>query len=340
MVQHLVDGARHRRRVEREEPEHDEAEVRDRGVGDELLQVRLHGRHQRAVDDAGDGEADHERRRRLHRAREEGQREAEEPVGPHLEQHARQDDRAAGRRLDVRVGEPGVEREERHLDGEGEREGGEQPELLAGREGEPREPRLVGEARRPGHAPGAVEDRDQHEEAAGHREEHELERRVDAARPAPHPDQEVHRDEHDLPEDVEEEHVEGDERAEHAGLEHEQEGEELLHPAVDVAPRGEHDDRREHGGEQHEEEAHAVHAQAVLDPPLRDPGHLLGHLEARDADLEAPEHLEREHERHEREGERRAPDAAHLLARQERQQGRARERGEDDERQQHQRVIQ
>src|SRR5207245_11140307 len=85
---------------------------------------------------------------------------------------------------DVGVGEAGVEREARHLGREGEREGREEPELLAGREGEPREPGLVGEARRPRHAPGAVEDRDQHEEAAGHREEHELERRVDAARPA------------------------------------------------------------------------------------------------------------------------------------------------------------
>ena len=60
---------------------------------------------------------------------QERQAEADEAVGAHLQQHAGQDDRAGGRRLDVRVGQPGVEREHRHLDREAEEEGQEHPEL-------------------------------------------------------------------------------------------------------------------------------------------------------------------------------------------------------------------
>ena len=61
---------------------------------------------------------------------EQRNREAHEAVGAHLEQDAGQDHRARGRRLDVGVGQPGVEREHRHLDREREREREEQPELL------------------------------------------------------------------------------------------------------------------------------------------------------------------------------------------------------------------
>ena len=64
---------------------------------------------------------------------EEGHGEAEEAVGPHLQEHAGQDDRAGGGRLDVGVGQPGVEREHRHLDGEGQGEGREEAGIgLAG----------------------------------------------------------------------------------------------------------------------------------------------------------------------------------------------------------------
>jgi hypothetical protein len=49
----------HRLQGHGEDAEHHEAEVRDRRVGDELLEVGLHQRHQRAVDDADHRE--HER---------------------------------------------------------------------------------------------------------------------------------------------------------------------------------------------------------------------------------------------------------------------------------------
>ena len=110
-------------------PEHHEAEVRHRRVGDQLLGVVLHVGHERAVDDA-----DHRQDAMTGAAASRGQREhrhgeAQEAVGAELQQHAGQDHRAAGGRLDVRVGQPGVQREERHLDGEGQREGAEAEQL-------------------------------------------------------------------------------------------------------------------------------------------------------------------------------------------------------------------
>ena len=41
---------------EAEDAEHHESQVADRGVGDQLLDVRLHHRDQRAIDDADDGQ--------------------------------------------------------------------------------------------------------------------------------------------------------------------------------------------------------------------------------------------------------------------------------------------
>ena len=48
--------------------------------------------------------------------------DAQDAVGAHLEQHAGEDDADRRGRLDVRVGQPGVEREHRDLDGEADEE--------------------------------------------------------------------------------------------------------------------------------------------------------------------------------------------------------------------------
>ena len=49
-----------------------------------------------------------------------------------------------------------------------------------------------------------------------HGEEHELDRGIDPPWSAPDSDDEVHGDQHQLPENVEEEEIQGDERADHA----------------------------------------------------------------------------------------------------------------------------
>ena len=109
------------------------------------------------------------------------------------------------------------------------------------------------------------EDRDQHEQAAEHGEQDELHRRVDAPAPAPDADEEIHRDEHGLPEDIEQEEVQGDEDADHAGLEQQHEHGEFLDPVVDRAPGGEEGQRRQESGQEDEEQADAVDADVIIE---------------------------------------------------------------------------
>ena len=136
MVDHLQHRTGHALRVEHEGPERHEAHMRDRGVGHKLLQVALHRRNGRAVEDRDHREREHDREE-IHlpddRERDRGadafgeqrQREADEAVATGLQQDAREDDRTRRRRFDVGVGEPGVEREHRQLDREGQGEGDE-----------------------------------------------------------------------------------------------------------------------------------------------------------------------------------------------------------------------
>ena len=54
VVDHLQDAALDALRVEGEQAEHDETQVADRGIGDQLLDVGLGVGDRRAVDDADD----------------------------------------------------------------------------------------------------------------------------------------------------------------------------------------------------------------------------------------------------------------------------------------------
>ena len=134
VAEHDEDGALHAGGVADqgdagEDAGRDEAHVAHARVGDELLEVLLHQRHQRAVDDGDHREPDDPRDERDGGVREERQAEAQHAVAAHLQEDAGQDHGARRGRLDVRVGEPGVHREHRHLDGEGQEEGEERPEL-------------------------------------------------------------------------------------------------------------------------------------------------------------------------------------------------------------------
>ena len=114
------------------------------------------------------------------------------------------------------------------------------------------------------------QDRHQHQDRAEHRVQNEFHRGVDAALVAPHADHEIHRDQHQFPEDEEEEQIERDENADHGRLDHQQRDEEALHVFVDRFPGAENGDRREERGEQDEKQADAVHAEVVVNG-LADP---------------------------------------------------------------------
>jgi hypothetical protein len=110
-----------------------ETQVAHRRIGHQLLPILLHQRRQRAVHNA-DNRKDRDDQDDCGVLGGVGQQrngEAQKPVGPHLQQDAGQDDGAGGGRLGVRVGQPGVERKHRHLDGEAHEKGPENPPLRA-----------------------------------------------------------------------------------------------------------------------------------------------------------------------------------------------------------------
>ena len=159
------------------------------------------------------------------------------------------------------------------------------------------------------------QDRQQHQDAAQQRVQEELDRRVLPPRPAPDADEEIHRQQHHLPEHVEQEEVERHEHAEHAR--HEQQKEDVvgLHVLRDRPARRRRQHRQERG-EHDERETDAVHAQQVLDPEGLDPRQLDDGLHARLTETELrrpgrpeqlrPRHPQRQHE-HDRGREERRP---------------------------------
>ena len=231
VAHHLHHRALDADEVEAHEPEHHVAEVADRRVRDHLLDVGLHEREAGAVQDAHDRQRAEDRGEETGRIGEQRKRELHEAVRPHLQQDAGEDHRARRGRFDVRVGQPRVERDDRHLDREGQREGGEEHRLHRQRqlgaievgEGERRH------SRRRLERIHEVDHGGEHQDAAERGVEHELERGVDAALAAPDADDEEERDQHRLPEQVEQEQVLRDERADHRELEREHHRVEELH---------------------------------------------------------------------------------------------------------------
>ncbi len=213
VVDHLEHGALDALGVEGEQAQDREAHVGDRRVGDQPLQVLLHGGDDAAVDDADGPEREHDRREPHGGLGEQVEAEAQEAVGAQLEQDAGEVDRAGGGRLGVGVGEPGVERERRAPSPR-------RPRRSRGTASAPVFwPRLslamilVRSKLTPPPSPapgqhGQGHDGHQHERRADHRVEEELGGGVDPAAVAPLADEEVQRDQGDLEHQEEQEQVE------------------------------------------------------------------------------------------------------------------------------------
>ena len=167
-------------------------------------------------------------------------------------------------------------------------------------------------------ADGAVqiretENRQQHQHAAAHRVQNELDRRVDAALVAPDPDEEVHRDEHRVPEDVEEEQIERDEHADHRALEQQHEDAERPGVLVHRFPRSEERERRQKSGQHQEQQADAVHADEIADPERRDPRVALDELKVGRRRIEPRPEQQRLEKHQHRHDERAGPQHGPML---------------------------
>ena len=301
VVQHLVDRALHALHVQRADAEHDEAEVADARVGHQLLHVGLHHRHQRAVDDADDGQR-RERRARSSAAAvgNSGKANRTRPYVPIFRSTpARMTEPAVGASTcasgsQVWNGKSGTlianasvnARKNQNSRCGGSRQVVELQQVEA----------VAGAGQRVVH-PGQADDRDEHQHAAGHRVEDELDGRVDATLVAPDPDQEVHRDRASRPRRCRT----GRGRARRRRRASRSRAastktRELLHLLVHRFPRRQQRQRREEAGEHEQEQADAVHADVVLDAERRDPVVALDELEVGARRIEAAPEQQRRRE--------------------------------------------
>ena len=123
------------------------------------------------------------------------------------------------------------------------------------------------------------QDSEQHQDGAGQRIEKELDGGIKLARPTPHANDEVHRNQHDFPEHVEEEEIERHENAEHPRLEQKEHGVVFLHALLDGCPRREDGEKTQHRGQHDQQKADAINAQVVLRADGRNPIVLLNEFE-------------------------------------------------------------
>ena len=98
---------------------------------------------------------------------------------------------------------------------------------------------------------------------------------------APDADEEVHGDEHHLPEDIEEDEVQSDQRADHPRLEEEKGDHVFLHPEGDRLPGAQDAEDGQEGGQQDQEQADPVDAQFIADPVGLNPPPILHKLHRR-----------------------------------------------------------
>jgi hypothetical protein len=184
--------------------------------------------------------------------------------------------------LDVRVGEPGVEREDRHLDREADEQAYKRQHA---RRASNRCENARGDVRgihhrdhvecmRAGLRINRAEVQPDHDQQQQHRACKRVEEKLDggvfATRTAPDADKEIHRQQHHFPEHVEEEHVERNKHAHHARVEQQEHRKVALQGLRDTEgrERGEETDQR---SEQHHRHRKSVDTQKILDADLAEP---------------------------------------------------------------------
>mmetsp|Transcript_18462 Transcript_18462/g.30080 ORF Transcript_18462/g.30080 Transcript_18462/m.30080 type:complete len:613 (-) Transcript_18462:8250-10088(-) len=240
-------------------------------IGNQLFHVFLHQRHQRGVDNRNRRHPQHQRRQNLGAHREHRDRKTQEAIATHLQQDRRQNHGPRRRGLNVRVRQPRVDRPHRHLDRKAGKEGDEQQRLHApddlhteqaerlGREIMGQKLLNIGGARIGKHADHGHQHQDRPKEGI----KEELERRIDAVRPTPDPDDQEHRDQPRLKEEVEQHQIQRHEHAQHERFQ-QQESDHVFLDARGHVPRGRNHQRHHEGGQHHKQNRNPVNAHFVL----------------------------------------------------------------------------
>jgi hypothetical protein len=154
----------------------------------------------------------------------------------------------------------------------------------------------------------------QHHQGAKQGVEEKLHRRFAPPLRTPHPDEDVHRDEHRLEEDVEEDEVQRDQRPQHRRLDEKEGDVEFLHPFMDEFPGRQHHHRPQKAGQQHQGDTQPVDAHVVADAKLGTPrpAHLQLELRALRVEEAVGQRCQAQVEQHREEGP--GPHLASFLA--------------------------
>ena len=133
------------------------------------------------------------------------------------------------------------------------------------------------------------QDRDQHQHRTDERIKEELDRRVFFARATPDPDEKIHRQQHDFPENIEEEEVERNKDTEHAGDQQQKQNAVALYVLLD-RPTGDHRQHANDSRQHHQWKADAVDAHEIVDVKRRYPrmGKSMLHVRFTKAELQSP----------------------------------------------------
>src|SRR6266702_735765 len=282
MVNHLQHAAGNTFSIESKYTEHYKAEVGNGGIGDQLFDVFLHHGDKCGVDDTDNGKRGDQWSKLVGRFREQRDGKAHITVGTHFQQDSGEDNRTGRRCFRMRIRQPCMEREHRDLDGKREGKGKEKPDLRSHIkfEDEKLQQTEVGDAGF--HSFKIQEDqRYQHQERSDHRVDEELHRSINFIFPTPDTDHEVHRNQHNFPEYVEQEQVERDERTQHACFKQQQADHVLFHLLFDSCIRRKDGDRHDKRSEYNQPQTDTVNTYIVAhyERSGSDPWQVLGKLE-------------------------------------------------------------
>ena len=269
---HSKDGGVESERGQSGNSQHDEAHVCNRAECDETFHVGLREASECSVDDADNGESADPRSPRFGGRGQDRNCDTHESVRSEFQQDGCQDYRALSWCLSMRVGEPCMEREHRHLDRETDEHACEDPDLYRLAE----QPTVFGEVRDAEagftrwHLARYLEvqgqERNEHQRRPKHRIEEELQRGVLAVFAAPDADHEVHRQQHQLEEHEEQNEILSHKRAGHADLQHEHQHEKGLGVTGrgNVIPGVDHHQHRDHHAEDVQRQAEPVDSNGVV----------------------------------------------------------------------------